>query len=369
LNVSFCHVNVIARSRTPAGYALASLDRRPQSISREEALDMGHDGRAEFRIFRAADAIEADGERVELVGLTDADGQGIAAAAQAGLAEGAIVKVLFSDQASGVSITYAWLKSHYALPRHSHDADCAYLVLSGEARLGSEVLTTGDGFFVPAGHLYQYAAGPQGVEVVEFRTAATYNMRFSGNGERFWSRVAEISEKNREAWRTEGVPAIARALASAGQSEAEATGGYRNMQRPVQLLSAAWFDRLEAEARSMCRQANIQDAAFVLEEIYLGAPASPEVFGSRAPGYRLEFRNANVDLVRGVAASDPKADLTVSLAYSILSEVVLLPIGPELDRRSAEYAKAGLISVVGAFDRAPVALARLHDAMQALMRA
>jgi mannose-6-phosphate isomerase-like protein (cupin superfamily) len=178
---------------------------------------MGHEERAEFRIFRAADAIEADSEHVELVGLTDADGQGIAVASQAGLALGAIVKILFSDQASGLSITYAWLKSHYALPRHSHDADCAYLVLSGEARLGSETLTTGDGFIVPAGHHYQYAAGPAGVEVIEFRPAATYNMRFSGNGERFWSRVAEISEKNREAWCAEGVPAIVKAFGSGQQ--------------------------------------------------------------------------------------------------------------------------------------------------------
>jgi hypothetical protein len=141
------------------------------------------------------------------------------------------------------------------------------------------------------------------------------------------------------------------------------------MQLPVRLLTAEWFECLEAEARVLCRQANIRDAAFILEEIYVAAPASPEVYGSRSPGYRLEFHKADVDLVRGVAATDPKADLTVSMHYSILSELVLLPTGPELDQRSAEYARAGLISVAGSFDQAPVALARLHDAMQALTRA
>jgi hypothetical protein len=35
--------------------------------------------------------------------------------------------------------------------------------------MGSRVLRAGDGFFVPNGMPYKYRAGPEGVEVLEFR--------------------------------------------------------------------------------------------------------------------------------------------------------------------------------------------------------
>ncbi len=163
-----------------------------------------------FQIFLARDCAPADPETVPLHGLTAVDGNGIAAAVEQGFGEGSVVCSVFVDDATGVNLTYAWLKANYPLPRHSHDADCTYVVMSGELLLGTQVLKTGDGFFVPAGHLYRYIAGPQGVEVMEFRTRANYDMRFSGNGESFWSAVAKVSRENVAHWKEQPAPPAAR---------------------------------------------------------------------------------------------------------------------------------------------------------------
>lgn len=71
----------------------------------------------------------------------------------------------------GMSLAHVWFGPNLPLFRHSHPAygDCLYYVLKGEAHLGSQVLQAGDGFFVPNGMPYKYAAGPAGVEVLEFR--------------------------------------------------------------------------------------------------------------------------------------------------------------------------------------------------------
>lgn len=71
----------------------------------------------------------------------------------------------------GMSLAHVWFGPNLPLFRHSHPAygDCLYYVLKGEAHLGSQVLGPGDGFFVPNGMPYKYSAGPDGVEVLEFR--------------------------------------------------------------------------------------------------------------------------------------------------------------------------------------------------------
>jgi hypothetical protein len=42
-----------------------------------------------------------------------------------------------------MSLCWAWFKSGYVLPRHSHNADCLYYVLGGSLRLGSVWLKAG----------------------------------------------------------------------------------------------------------------------------------------------------------------------------------------------------------------------------------
>jgi quercetin dioxygenase-like cupin family protein len=77
-------------------------------------------------------------------------------------------KVLVRD-AAGFSLLYLGIKPGFPVPRHSHDSDCLYYVISGRAVLGNRELRGGDSFFVPAHAPYQYSAGPEGAEVLEIR--------------------------------------------------------------------------------------------------------------------------------------------------------------------------------------------------------
>ena len=79
------------------------------------------------------------------------------------------VAVRQTPEEGGFSILHVWFKADYPVPRHTHDADCLYYIVSGSAILGSQTLRPGDGFFIPAGAPYGYDAGPEGVELLEIR--------------------------------------------------------------------------------------------------------------------------------------------------------------------------------------------------------
>jgi hypothetical protein len=162
-----------------------------------------------FRIFRAAEGAQLDEAHMPTINVTPVDQAGMTEAYAVGAGEGAMARMIFSDPLSGMSLCYLWFKAGFMLPRHSHDADCAYYVVSGELQLGTETLKAGDGFFVPSGHDYQYAAGPEGVEVVEFRTATRFHLRLAGNGEAVWRRMNAAAAANLERWREQAPPPAA----------------------------------------------------------------------------------------------------------------------------------------------------------------
>lgn len=117
------------------------------------------------------------------------------------LLAGQSIKVLYrqSEEEGGFSLVHVSFKSNFMLPRHSHDVDCLYYVVSGSAVLGSQVLIGGDGFFVPGGAPYQYSAGPEGVEVLEFRHARSFNIQITESNERFAAIYANATAQT-EAW-------------------------------------------------------------------------------------------------------------------------------------------------------------------------
>ena len=125
-----------------------------------------------------------------------------------GAVEGAgeIVRCLYRESQGRFSVCYGWFKSGAVLPRHSHNADCVYYVLGGELKLGAKVLRKGDGFFVPADHGYTYEAGPEGVEVLEFRNSADFHIRFKGNDDAHWERMAKAYRENAASWANETMP-------------------------------------------------------------------------------------------------------------------------------------------------------------------
>lgn len=119
------------------------------------------------------------------------------------LSGGHVVKVLFQQGGDdGMSLIWSWFGPGYTLPRHSHDADCLYYVVSGEAVLGRRRVPAGGGFFVPAGASYAYAAGPEGIQILEFRGVSRFDMKITEGLPR-WDRIVEIVRENTETWKAE----------------------------------------------------------------------------------------------------------------------------------------------------------------------
>jgi hypothetical protein len=116
---------------------------------------------------------------------------------------GHVVKVLFGDpEVGGMSLVWSWFGPNFALPRHSHSADCMYYITKGEIHMGRQILREGEGFFVPANAPYAYSAGSDGVEVLEFRSASTFDMRISESLSR-WAKIVKGVRVNRDRWQAE----------------------------------------------------------------------------------------------------------------------------------------------------------------------
>lgn len=158
-----------------------------------------------FQIFRAATAPtleQTDVLRYE--GLTPDIRQGLRKLNEAGIQEGSFAKILINIP--GFSLAYAWHKSDYPLPLHSHDVDCCYLIIAGELQVAGERLGKGDGFFVPANRSYTFSTGPDGVEFIEFRHANSWNILFKYRQEASWEKAASTAASRRAAWQSERQP-------------------------------------------------------------------------------------------------------------------------------------------------------------------
>ena len=70
-----------------------------------------------------------------------------------------------------MSLSHNWFGPNFPLFRHSHPrfGDCLYYVLGGELEMGNRKLGRGSTIFLPNGQPYKFTAGPDGVEVLEFR--------------------------------------------------------------------------------------------------------------------------------------------------------------------------------------------------------
>jgi hypothetical protein len=156
--------------------------------------------RPQMQIFRAVSAPTLMAAGVMHVHpFTPAQRAGMDKLVEAGYLEGDETRLLINIP--GFSLVHVRFKSDYPLLRHSHDADCLYYVVAGSLRLGTETLSSGDGFFIPAGVPYTYRPGPQGVEVLEYRHATKFDFRNLTDNEAFYTKGAETVAANREAWR------------------------------------------------------------------------------------------------------------------------------------------------------------------------
>lgn len=166
--------------------------------------------RKRLRIFRASDATPVQ-DHMPVLGIDAGVLAGLqvlnAANPTGDQNHGAKTVVLFKEPGdTGMSLTYVWFKSHYILPRHSHDSDCLYYVMAGELSIGKQVLRKGDGMFIPAAAGYSYQAGPQGVEVLEFRGATRFSFLFKNNTPAHWQDIADVLHEHGEQWHDELPP-------------------------------------------------------------------------------------------------------------------------------------------------------------------
>jgi hypothetical protein len=152
-----------------------------------------------LHIFRRADAVDLAATTVMSRPVMDPKPDR-SVLAEVGTSSGYVNQVLFGDpETAGPSLIRLWYAPRYALPRHFHDVDCLYYVVTGEAHLGNQVLVAGDGFFVPAGAPYAYAAGPDGVEVLEFRATSTFGINVVESLTR-WDQLADLAREHRAEW-------------------------------------------------------------------------------------------------------------------------------------------------------------------------
>jgi quercetin dioxygenase-like cupin family protein len=126
------------------------------------------------------------------------------------MAAGQRVTVLYKgDGPDGFSLVHAWFGPGFRLPRHSHSSDCLYYVVAGEAHMGSRVLKPGDGFFILAEAPYAYTAGAEGVEVLEFRHATTFDIKIRDTTVEQWRPIAEAVKANGERWAAAAAASLA----------------------------------------------------------------------------------------------------------------------------------------------------------------
>ena len=159
-------------------------------------------------IFRAAEAptLEETGMMAPMSmrpGVAERVGEHLGA-----FLDGSELHVLYGgpDHAGSPSLVHVWFKPNYPLPRHTHDVDCLYYVVSGSAVMGNQVLRAGDGFFVPADAPYQYSAGPDGVEVLEFRNARSFDIKVTEDDPARWDAMIATANEQRDEWQALSSP-------------------------------------------------------------------------------------------------------------------------------------------------------------------
>jgi hypothetical protein len=135
----------------------------------------------------------------------------------AGVDAGHHVRLLFS--APGISLTYVWFKSGFPLPRHSHNADCLYYIVAGSLKMGAEDLGPGDGFFLGSDVPYAYTPGPDGLELLEFRTSDRFDFKMLAENPAFWIKAIKEVGQRSPGWIGEPKPTMSAHNRQAGSDE------------------------------------------------------------------------------------------------------------------------------------------------------
>lgn len=160
-----------------------------------------------FEVFRAAHAADFDksGMMTSAGTIADAVAQASMALVEEGMLEGGKLRVLY-QRPGGFSLSYAWFKSGYPLPLHSHSTPCLYFILAGSLRIGTQELGRGDGFYLDPNVPYIYEPGPEGVEVLEFRDTDSFDIKLRSRNVKWWHKALDRLKRVRSNWGSETSP-------------------------------------------------------------------------------------------------------------------------------------------------------------------
>ncbi|MDG2001998.1 MAG: cupin domain-containing protein [Novosphingobium sp.] len=152
-----------------------------------------------LEIFRARDATEY-GEDGPMDGppMSDVQQHGMAAMFEAGMMSGSEVKLLYGRPQ--MSLTYVRFKPGFALPLHSHSANCLYFIITRSIKMGTEELGPGDGFYLGTDVPYTYVPGENGVELLEFRDSNDFDFKATAKNADYWKTLAANMAKASAGW-------------------------------------------------------------------------------------------------------------------------------------------------------------------------
>lgn len=164
----------------------------------------GKEDAKKFQIFRKAQGHVFGEEGVMTTDPTPVQKDGLERMLDAGVIDGSVYTMVAN--LPGFTLMHAWFKKDYPLPLHSHSADCLYYVIAGSARLGTEEIAAGDSFFVPANTPYTYHAGPEGVEVLEYRHTLEIDFQNYSRNKAYYDKAVETVLENRDHWQKAAKP-------------------------------------------------------------------------------------------------------------------------------------------------------------------
>jgi quercetin dioxygenase-like cupin family protein len=156
----------------------------------------GQGSRADFRIFTGEPVVDLM-QIMDFPGYPEEVVNSIPPDEFARMAGGAITEVVFChEDPDGYSLAKVSLAADMILPAHTHNVDCLYYVIAGRLHLGRRCLGPGAGFYVPRGARYGYRAGPDGVTVLEFRHATSFDIDVTDKRPSTWNGLREAARKH-----------------------------------------------------------------------------------------------------------------------------------------------------------------------------
>ena len=108
---------------------------------------------------------------------------------------------------NGMRLAHVWFGPNFHLFRHSHPlGDCTYYVAAGELTMGKSTLKAGSTIFVPNEMPYKFIAGPDGVEVLEFRSGGAIpgkpKMKIEETSLASIQKIIDDYKANQHLWKT-----------------------------------------------------------------------------------------------------------------------------------------------------------------------